>query len=1066
MELALLRLFQRGGRDNNQIPAHLAECVFQEDPLATREALIEHGFFAPGVTVEAFVDLMTNYRETRLRADSQRRRAKIDRLMAKIADRGNMSQHKQDRTRAQEELRVCKQERAMRAAVEYENAWIPAAIPNGDAPASEHTYWLTVLARVGFARLMLTLTPRDGKVGPCAREKTDLWLNAHIPLLKYMDQNGIVHDRDVDPAEFNDGYLGNRAADYPEDHAMFQERTWLVPNPKRPMPDEILAEIDFDMPDILEQAADVYRIVSRNPRCSLVTWLTSMEQQQQQRGDDRPWFTCKKFSNADDVLDHCIWSSVLMSLRALEKICNSGTNVADKYKDAAYLWQLAFLELAEMCAAAGRFDDQFMLAVDSAAGVTPLEAFYPWPGRAFHAGDLPNPFPTLSLIPLQGEEHVPEFDMARLINKSLPFACMRRRLTDTARKAIRSNTAFYKVFAKIIQCMLLGVYPGTKNRLHGDTALEMLRICSNSKTLIQKLSISEDQSCRIIFTAVRSYVCEYGRLNPTYAAASDEIIYWYGMVRDTRAMSDLIRDTNLLAIDTFAEARVRLNRHGKSSGAIVYRYRDKCVSEYMFKVVSKQLEHNTYAEMEDCRRDNDVFERLLSSPAISLAEGVDGPLQKVWKQALGTSHGETLSHVLASARGPQAIQTALRECIAFNQQCIERYREAIPKGIKQDILNMLLLVPEPLRFTEPCFSQLCQPKFGGLRRAVVHSLVRLVDLYHEQGSPKETREQLADFSPYELRITTWFLHCCRLYDRIHLVPLDPATEARIENTMMTKRVSLYPGVQQLHPNDFTVYATVCCEKIITMTDGIYGHDKVRYDSRLKQPVCKPKGKSTKKILAPDHEEIWYPQPAQTSQEVKERAKAHKLNFIRISCPQPVMRINLRGFKLVVGSNRGTKHQYMHCPQCASFHKMDVRGFRAKGGYACQNCLAQDKTLQRNYQCAYCHASFQPRWDEETNRWRDPETIVRVLRVNNDPEDRSFDAMRSMNSIWQDLYFCPTHYTAAVAISHQRIVDRGAGRPSRYLEKEELFRRIGASQMRNAQRAKNIQFASRGIPQQK
>jgi hypothetical protein len=262
-----------------------------------------------------------------------------------------------------------------------------------------------------------------------------------------------------------------------------------------------------------------------------------------------------------------------------------------------------------------------------------------------------------------------------------------------------------------------------------------------------------------------------------------------------------------------------------------------------------------------------------------------------------------------------------------------------------------------------------------------------------------------------------------------------------------------------------VYVTICCERVVTMRDGAYGHDDVRYDLDLRMPTCNRGNKTTKKTPE-DHVPLVFPHPAESDAEVKERAKKHKDNFLRISCPKPVMRINLRGYKLVLGNRRGTKRQYMHCPRCGCFHQVRTHNYLSQWGYVCQNCLRQDRTKDRLYSCAYCKGDIEPRYDEDAQQWVEPRTVVRVLRFTQDPGDPSWNIDDDPTSMWQNLYFCQSHYNAAVAISHQRVSDAAKGKPPRYLDKPELFRRIGKSMLRNAERSMDIKFASRGIARQK
>lgn len=1083
----MLRLFTREGRENDKLPPGLADAIFQEDPLRTRQLLVQGGLIDPERTVEGYLELIVPYMEARLKADTQRRRGVT---MDQIDNKSDLNVDEKRRARAEAEIALLAEEQRRRAEVAVVNAWEPSYMPPPDDSSADHSYWLTALTRVAFSRVMLELTPRDSKADGILREKAARWLNRHVPLLRYMD-SGVrevegepYSDADVDVFRFADSYVPLGTTSYPDDQDTISRHAVYIKRARRPQPDEVLfagGGKKFTLPALRTQATWVRKLLQGDgppphqieySREELVTWL--VEGTRTKRGelsyyDDMrlPWLQCKQFAeDAGELLAHCIWISVLLNLQKLSDIRASSDGYYDAAdKDAAYQWQLAHLDLADICERAGRYDDDFLLQVDPRAKLSPLEAYYPYPGRSFHEGNLPDLTSVMELIALYGEKYLPEFDIARLFGKSVKCACMRRHLTNVTVQSIHSNAAFWAVFSKLMLCMLWGTYARSENRLHGDTALAMMRLCRDSDEMSRKLKRQPYKSCMIIFIAVRLYMVFYGNLNTPYSAAADKVIYWFELQEDTRAMASIVRGSNLLAEDVFAEARVYLERHCKNSNSLVYRYRAGGLAGNLFTTCIDSLEKGLWMELEYARRDVATMEQMAAVLFNELPVAEHAHLWEACRRVVG--YADEVRR-MDPVRDPERVLDALQRAIAEGKRNIEEYGAELDKDIKSNILNMLLVVPQHLRYAPETFALLCREEYGGLDPAVPESLVKLVRIYYDCGAPKEAQQQLANFRPHDLRVTSWFFHCCKIYERIRLVRLDASTQERIERAMKMTRYQLYPGAQQLRDKDFVVYVTVCCNRIATERDGSYGHNDVRYDVGDHTVVCK-RGTKQKDVLAIKAYEkpVHFPLLARTEAEMKDRATQRKNHHLRISCPQPALPICIRGYRLMLGLTRDNIKSYQHCPQCGSPTQVFLAGYTGIDGYMCMECLKEDKSRGRAWSCAYCQEAVHPRYVKDPNNdrrshWHEPDTCVTVLRG----EEIAEDYESNPTELLQDIFLCRPHYRTASALLRLRVQDRSRGKASRWMNKQTLFRLLGEAHMRNAVRNMDIRYAKRGIAKDK
>lgn len=1080
IELALLRIFKTKGKNNDKLPNNLPEAVFNDDPLSSFEIFEENDAFLEEITVGDFVDLLKIYIEARqfielenFRTEKDKKRKETletykDHIQRKSPqERQSLFKAKQNLVKKQDEVEEAMFIAEMNAHLDPHLTWIPRHSPDKDSPVKNYKYWLTVYARVVFAHNMLYLTTTHRKITCYVTEKGERHLNNQIPLMRYLDDTADtlghpVRDVDVDVFSFIEHYRPLGQSNYPDDADLIKQRRFMIQN--KLSPKQVLVKNDInEIPELHEQADLVRKRIRGNDK-EFIKWLVygTADQHFEHKIEmdpqiwKLPWVKCKRFIDVDDILNHTYWAGLLVSLYQLGLLMHSSKILA--VQDAAYLWQLAFLDLIDICDRANRYDDKFLFQVDKSTNLSVLEVYYPYNDRAFFEGDLPNLGHTLGIIPLYGEQEFPKFDIGLIINKSMNFACVRRLLSEKVCEATSESKAIWKVISRIMWCMLAGTYKSSRNRLDGNTALKIKRMCDSEDYMRAQLSKDKDRSCRVIFTAIRSYIVYYGTRNSGYIAAASHYIHWYNLVDDTRTLAEKIRGTNLRANDTFAEARMLLERHNKGDSVLVYRYKSGCLSEELFGVISQALEKNSFRELEDSKRDLFLFETTKEK----ILAGED--YSKEWSQILIRADPE-FNFFSVDARFTSSVKELriLQNAIDTTKRLIQGFEKDVPKKVKTNIINTVFRVPENMRFEESTFSILTETEYGGLDYSIVAVMRSLIRLYYARSSPKESEEQIAHLDTYHLRVLTWYLHCCRLFDRIHLIPLDAKTQRKIELAMKVERVRIFPGIQEITDKDFEVYVTLCCERVVTEKNNSFGHDDVRYNMEYQTVVCK----RTKQLTPSDFSSL-----CKSDSEVEERAKIRKTEFLHIPCKdQPVMRICIRGYSLQMGSKRGTKRRYMHCPQCACFHQVKTACYMGEGGYKCTRCLATDKTITQFWKCAYCEEYLKPLWVERKNSkptgpqgdWAPPNTTIPVLRVKNDSE---FYPMTDPVGVVQDIFLCDKHH------GYARKITKNTPRHAKYniqpivMGKQELMRKIGDQQYSNVMRSDRVRFTKRGIPNKK
>ena len=150
-------------------------------------------------------------------------------------------------------------------------------------------------------------------------------------------------------------------------------------------------------------------------------------------------------------------------------------SLAPALRDALYECRVAYTDLFYYCLAeapgAGgtsgvRMDNAFLLNnhenEPKLQGLAPFELFYPGETeRVFTGDDLPNVWPVVCMISLWGENTAPDFPMARIFSKTLPFSCQRRSLIPYVAAQCQQDPAFWRMFSRTMWCALTGLYPRT-----------------------------------------------------------------------------------------------------------------------------------------------------------------------------------------------------------------------------------------------------------------------------------------------------------------------------------------------------------------------------------------------------------------------------------------------------------------------------------------------------------------------------------------------------------------------------------------------------------------------------
>jgi hypothetical protein len=401
-----------------------------------------------------------------------------------------------------------------------------------------YSYYTVIWLRINCAHALAEYSDN------IRHEKITLFINAHLPIIRYFDSI-------EDPAdEFIQGlHMSLGKTHFDEDRNLIATTTTRVQT--RPYPLQVLRA---HYPKHLWTIEEVIPALTR-------AHVRHIEES----GYGRP--------EKDEITLACLYVMVqCKDLHALEEDA--------RVRDSLWFYHCCFLDYLR----------------------DPGKA-YPYDNRCFTSYDLPDAFHVLTAIPLWGEQVPFEFPLGKFIQKSLPFAGARRTLIDQTSKMILKNDAFWNVFSSIFYCMLMDTYPEhvSKSRercFNLQRLLDITDLVSQRDALRAALSRDDlstkenDQGCYIVFTAFRMWMVHMCHGQTHYQEAVVDCMDWALFESQVVDMAEKIRSLVRFdrGSDVFCDARELLCQNNKSTKMRVYRYRPSSVIDTVLGHMMESLE--------------------------------------------------------------------------------------------------------------------------------------------------------------------------------------------------------------------------------------------------------------------------------------------------------------------------------------------------------------------------------------------------------------------------------------------------------------------------------------------
>lgn len=413
-------------------------------------------------------------------------------------------------------------------------AWTGSKVPPADH--RRHSYYYTVWLRINCAQ---ALAEGSGRV---RHEKVRLFMDAHLPVVRYLDSLPSYGDEYVNPAHLCSLY---------------------VP----------LGKTRFDEDRNLIKTSVEHRVQTRPYPLEALR---------------------KKYPKHAWTIEEVI---PIVTAADVARIEAHGYSVPGKMDDAI---AVACLYLMAQCKELGTSDDDLWFYHGCLVETVFSEwSAYPYDNLCFTGYDLPDAFHVLAGINLWGEQVPLEFTVGKFIQKCLPFAGARRGLVAQTEKTAMSNPAFWNLLSQLFHCMLLDMYPGGSEGRCFDLQriLKIRRLVSNREALCAAINRKNlpakqnDMGCYIVFTAFRLWLVLMVRNQAHYQEAIAECMDWPAFESQVLHMAQSIR--TLLDVDdedVFKDVR----KHLCGGKMRVYRYRPSnlvdTLSSYMMGKLEKKKE--------------------------------------------------------------------------------------------------------------------------------------------------------------------------------------------------------------------------------------------------------------------------------------------------------------------------------------------------------------------------------------------------------------------------------------------------------------------------------------------
>ncbi len=923
--------------------------------------------------------------------------------------------------------------------------WLPNfGLPNLEKFES-YSWFCTVWVRVNASLLLFRAYSKKHVRDKFFEAKVKTFQNAHLPVIRYLDSLEDPRDENVDANMIVKLYgEGAGLSYYHCDKRFFQVVRTQFKHKATPL--EVIRARYGDLKWTPEEKQGV-----------TTYWI------------DDEWNPLGP--GVPDPSTHKLYYGVLSVLNQCRSCMDSIRQYGpSEMFDNLWLYYVSWVDLFDFCLSQPerRMDDAYLIhplgtrlardgrTLELTERASPWELYGTMDTRAFHAGDLPNLFHVLQSIPLWGEHNTPPFALAKLYQKSLPFACQRRHIIPAVIKNIQQKPVFWRFFSKLTWVMLAGLYPGKLAALQTCIGMrELLRVkelCSNKELLCRVLSVHQPKCDKnvadkpgsknggplIVWTIFRNHIVYMASHNPSYVRDfARHYVDWDYFEKDVIKLSHIIRSFDLFSDDPFAQARMQLSKTIKSPNAIVHRLRRKSLALSLVEHANETLEKVVLSTVQMYRKDLQVM------------------TQTPEKLLTGTFIGQSLtSH--------ECFKQVLAQCMDVTKRGLVRYENALALRCKCNILNELIRLPPEERLRKPALSMMMDPAYGGILPSCLDLICELVNVYNQKSLPACYRDRIDKMSMANFTVFCYYVNIVAVLDKISFVPLDADTVKRTDFAMMHKKHHIPPG-DALLPSVYDICIAICCEKICTVMNkpGAFGAKKISYDLERDTFVCS-RGKHLNHKEEDDDEDEededddcedldvaqWMEKNAAATQddedtdifqhpekviihdltsdaatmkgkgskrteatEERKELRSQRRALSKIPCGQPVLRFNLRGRALIWGNTLAGRIQIMFCPNCATLHTYTLLLFSASTGYRCLECARQEILHKEPKACAFCDKVTESQFTENTQ--------IDVFCPVTDPKNNKFDPINEPESCIQTVNLCKTHYSYAKKFIYTR-----------------------------------------------
>jgi len=417
-------------------------------------------------------------------------------------------------------------------------AWSPTFFPIKSFLS--YSLWVTVWLRVNCANAFNQRNP-----------KIQAYLNAHLPLIRYLDSLDNPNDLNINHEHFYSLYgdgVGKTTFDVDRNYIKTDHRLTQI----RLYPLEVIQKYYPKLPWYPEQ---VQKITEND-----------VKRIQEAGYDIKPasWRSFQYYA--------CLY--IMVQCKDLHKLNEHNSNAL---LDALWFYHACFLDY--FCG-----NDPTLNA-----------STYPHDNNAFMAYDLPDVFHILMNIPTRGEKVELPFLLGKFIQKTLPYAGARRTLSDKIDDALNGDDAFWKILSHLIYCLQNNMYPYF---LASKRDFNLQKLCNVKKTVLGDRKILKNhlknnpKACYIIFTSFRMWILLMVREQKHYLNVIMKYVDWNDFKNRSMEMAAIIQKNEKSSLITD-------NKHAK-----IYRYRDNNCIKTVLKILVTTLEKTVYACIDQWKNEN------------------------------------------------------------------------------------------------------------------------------------------------------------------------------------------------------------------------------------------------------------------------------------------------------------------------------------------------------------------------------------------------------------------------------------------------------------------------------